>query len=119
MTDITPHLVRTLISTQFPAWSELPVRPVDRQGWDNRTFRPGEEPTVRLPSAQGYVAAVAKEDRCLPRLARHVPLPVPEPVAVGGPGAGYPYAWSVRRWHPGDTAEVTPDIDQVLDDPVV
>ncbi len=110
--DITAHLVRALISTQFPAWSELPVRPVDRQGWDNRTFRLGEELTVRLPSAQGYAAAVTKEDRCLPGLARHVPLPVPEPVAVGAPGAGYPYAWSVRRWLPGDTVEVAPGVDR-------
>ncbi|CBG69786.1 conserved hypothetical protein [Streptomyces scabiei 87.22] len=112
MIDITAHLVRALISTQFPAWSELPVRPVDRQGWDNRTFRLGEELTVRLPSAQGYAAAVTKEDRCLPGLARHVPLPVPEPVAVGAPGAGYPYAWSVRRWLPGDTVEVAPGVDR-------
>lgn len=86
MIDITPDLVRALISAQFPDWSELPVRPVDRQGWDNRTFRLGDELTVRLPSAEGYAAAVAKEDRCLPALARHLSLPVPEPVAAGRPG---------------------------------
>lgn len=113
MTDITSDLVRTLISDQFPQWSHLPVSPVDRQGWDNRTFRLGDELTVRLPSAEGYVAAVAKEDRCLPGLAGHLPVPVPEPVAVGRPAAGYPFPWSVRRWLPGETVEASADIDRV------
>ncbi|MFM9454130.1 phosphotransferase [Streptomyces europaeiscabiei] len=112
MIDITPDLVRALISAQFPDWSELPVRPVDRQGWDNRTFRLGDELTVRLPSAEGYAAAVAKEDRCLPAPARHLPLPVPEPVAAGRPGEGYPFSWSVRRWLPGDTVEVAAGVDR-------
>lgn len=110
--DISPELVRALVSSQFPQWGNLPVRAVDRQGWDNRTFRLGDELTVRLPSAEGYVAAVAKEDRCLPELARHVPLPVPEPVAVGAPGEGYPFAWSVRRWLPGETVEVATGVDR-------
>jgi aminoglycoside phosphotransferase (APT) family kinase protein len=104
--DITEELVRTLVSDQFPEWSDLPVEPVPHQGWDNRTFRLGEQLAVRLPSAEGYVAAVEKEDRCLPVLAGHLPLPVPEPVAVGRPTATYPFPWSVRRWLPGDTVEV-------------
>ncbi|UUU30677.1 aminoglycoside phosphotransferase family protein [Streptomyces sp. CA-210063] len=112
MIDITAELVRTLVSDQFPEWSDLPVSPVDRQGWDNRTFRLGEQLTVRLPSAEGYVAAVAKEDRCLPHLAEQLSLPVPEPVAVGRPAAGYPFPWSVRRWLPGDTVEASTDIDR-------
>lgn len=112
MIDITEELVRTLVSDQFPEWSDLPVEPVARQGWDNRTFRLGDRLAVRLPSAEGYVAAVEKEDRCLPVLAGHLPLPVPEPVAVGRPAAGYPYPWSVRRWLPGDTVETATDLDR-------
>ncbi|WP_286251977.1 aminoglycoside phosphotransferase family protein [Streptomyces graminofaciens] len=113
MIDITTALVRTLIADQFPQWSDLPVSPVDRQGWDNRTFRLGDRLTVRLPSAEGYVAAVAKEDRCLPVLAEHLSLPVPGPVAVGRPAAGYPFPWAVRRWLPGATVEASPDLDRV------
>ncbi|MER6161870.1 aminoglycoside phosphotransferase family protein [Streptomyces sp. NPDC001868] len=112
MIDIDADLVRALIAAQFPDWSDLPVRPVDRQGWDNRTFRLGDALSVRLPSAEGYAAAVAKEDSCLPELAGQVPLPVPEPVAVGAPGAGYPFSWSVRRWLPGETVEVATDVDR-------
>ncbi|WP_283136543.1 aminoglycoside phosphotransferase family protein [Rhizohabitans arisaemae] len=109
MIDITADLVRALVSEQFPEWGDLPVEPVARQGWDNRTFRLGDRLTVRLPSAEGYVAAVEKEDLCLPVLARHLPLPVPETVATGRPGAGYPFPWSVRRWLPGDPVGAVAD----------
>ncbi|MDN3242792.1 aminoglycoside phosphotransferase family protein [Glycomyces tritici] len=112
MTDITADLVTALIAEQFPGWADLPVRPVPRQGWDNRTFRLGDDLSVRLPSAAGYADAVAKEDRCLPGLAPHLPLPIPEPVAVGRPTAAYPHPWSIRRWLPGDTLLDAPDVDR-------
>jgi aminoglycoside phosphotransferase (APT) family kinase protein len=110
---ITTDLVRALIAEQFPRWSDLPVTPVPRQGWDNRTFRLGDQLSVRLPSAEGYVAAVEKENRWLPELAGHLPLPVPSPVAVGRPGAGYPYPWSVRQWLAGDTLEDAAAVDRL------
>ncbi|MFI5834112.1 phosphotransferase [Micromonospora sp. NPDC051300] len=113
MVEIDDDLVRTLVAAQFPRWAHLPVAAVTRQGWDNRTFRLGDELAVRLPSAEGYAAGIAKEDRCLPILARHLPLPVPEPVATGAPGADYPYPWSVRRWLPGDTLAAAHDLDRV------
>lgn len=103
MIDITAELAARLVRAQFPQWADLPVRPVDDQGHDNRTFRLGGELSLRLPTAEGYVAAVSKEDTWLPHLARHLPLPVPEPVALGEPGEGYPFPWSVRRWLPGTT----------------
>jgi aminoglycoside phosphotransferase (APT) family kinase protein len=85
---------------------------VTRQGWDNRTFRLGDRLSVRLPSAEGYVPAVEKENRWLPELAKHLPLPVPSPVAAGRPGAGYPFPWSVRHWLDGDTLEVAANVDR-------
>ncbi|NUS56748.1 MAG: aminoglycoside phosphotransferase family protein [Streptomycetaceae bacterium] len=113
MLDITTDLVRTLVRGQFPQWADLPVRPVDRQGWDNRTVRLGEDLSVRLPSAEGYVASVAKEDRWLPALGPHLPLPVPVPAATGRPTADYPFPWSVRRWLPGTTLETAADVDRL------
>lgn len=112
MTEITTSLVRSLIAEQFPHWAGLPVTPVDRQGWDNRTFRLGDRLSVRLPSADGYVPAVEKENRWLPELAGHLPLPVPSPVAVGRPGAGYPFPWSVRHWLDGTTVEAAAHLDR-------
>jgi aminoglycoside phosphotransferase (APT) family kinase protein len=102
---IDAALVRRLVAAQFPQWGDRPVRPVEADGWDNRTYRLGEDLSVRLPTAAGYVAAVDKEDRWLPVLAPHLPFPVPVPVGRGEPGEGYPHPWSVRRWLPGETAD--------------
>ena len=103
--DITAGLVARLIRAQFPQWAGLPVRPVDVDGWDNATFRLGEQLSVRLPSAAEYAGAIEKEQRWLPVLARQLPLPIPEPVAVGEPGCGFPRRWSVYRWIDGDPVD--------------
>ena len=106
--DIDVALVRRLVAEQFPQWAHHDVRPVPRSGWDNRTFRLGDRMLVRLPSAAGYAAAVAKEQRWLPRLAPHLPLPIPAPLAHGRPGAGYPFPWSVYGWLDGADALTGP-----------
>jgi aminoglycoside phosphotransferase (APT) family kinase protein len=99
--DITAGLVSRLVGRQFPQWSLLPVRPVDAGGWDNVTFRLGEEMLVRLPSADDYVPGVRKEQRWLPVLAGQLPLPVPELLGVGEPARDFPRPWSVYRWIDG------------------
>lgn len=101
---IDAGLVERLIASQFPQWSGLPVRPVELDGWDNRTYRLGEDKTVRLPTAASYALAVEKEHRWLPLLAPHLPVPVPEPLGLGAPDETYPHPWSVRRWIDGETA---------------
>jgi len=50
--DADVALVRRLLAAQFPQWADLPVTPVELDGWDNTTFRLGEEFAVRLPSAE-------------------------------------------------------------------
>ncbi len=102
---IDAALVRRLIAAQFPQWRDLPVRPVAVDGWDNRTYRLGDDLTVRLPTAAGYVPAVAKEHKWLPRLAPHLPVAIPPIRGLGEPAEGYPFPWSVRGWLPGDTAD--------------
>ncbi len=104
--DITPAVAARLIASQFPQWADLPVRPVALDGWDNTTFRLGDEFSVRLPSHDRYVPQVKKEHRWLPMLARQLALPIPEPVAMGEPDNGFPRPWSVYRWISGDTARV-------------
>jgi len=99
-------LVRRLVSAQFPQWADLPVKGVDFDGWDNRTFRLGTNMSVRLPSAVGYMQQVEKEHRWLPVLAPLLPLPIPTPLAKGVPDDGYPWPWSVYRWLDGETATV-------------
>lgn len=95
------HLARRLVREQFPEWAELPLRPVEPQGWDNRTFRLGSDLAVRIPSARAYDAQVDKEHRWLPVLAEILPLPIPKPIAKGAPGPLFDGPWSVYAWHPG------------------
>lgn len=104
--EIDAALVTRLIAAQFPQWAHLPVRALDPQGVDNRTFRLGENLLARLPSAEGYALQVEKEHHWLPLLAPQLPLAIPEPQAMGAPGPGYPLHWSVYRWIEGSTATV-------------
>jgi aminoglycoside phosphotransferase (APT) family kinase protein len=104
---IDEQLARRLVDRQFPRWADLPITRVEVDGWDNRTFRLGDDLTVRLPSGDWYALQVDKEQRWLPVLAPHLPLPIPAPVARGEPGEGYPYAWSVYRWLDGEIASET------------
>ena len=101
---ITPALVSQLVASQFPEWADLRLTPVELDGWDNTTFRLGDELSVRLPSAGAYVPQIEKEHRWLPYLAPWLPLRIPEPVARGIPGCGFPRPWSVYRWLPGEVA---------------
>jgi len=109
--DIDVSLVGHLVTTQFPQWADLPIKPVESSGWDDRTFHLGEHMTVRLPSSAWYAPQVEKEHRWLPRLAPLLPLPIPVPLAMGVPAGGYPWPWSVYRWIEGETATV----ERVLD----
>ena len=77
------------------------MRPVIPGGWDNRSFRVGEELVARLPSRADYSAQPGKEARWLPHLAPHLGLAIPQPVALGRPAAGYPWPWSIHRWIEG------------------
>ncbi|MGH3489969.1 MAG: aminoglycoside phosphotransferase family protein [Actinopolymorphaceae bacterium] len=104
--EITADVAARVVAEQFPQWAELPVEPVALNGWDNTTFRLGDEMLVRLPSGDGYAAAVEKEQRWLPTLAGQLPLPIPAPVALGRPGGGYPWPWSIYRWIRGEPASV-------------
>ena len=105
---IDAELASSLVAAQFPRWQHLPVQPVARSGWDNRTFHLGPRLLVRLPSAACYAAQAEKEHRWLPRLAPALPLPVPQPLALGEPALGYPWHWTINRWLPGQDATRAP-----------
>ncbi len=104
--QIDVSLVRRLVADQFPNWSDLPIEPVELSGNDNRTFHLGEEMGIRLPSAKRYAAHVKTEQVWLPKLAPHLPLPIPVPLAMGEPAQGYPWRWSINRWLKGENAAI-------------
>lgn len=95
-------LVRALLAAQFPRWAELPIARVPSIGTDNAMFRLGDRLVARLPRIHWAVEAVAHEQRWLPRLT--LPVATPQPVALGEPGAGYPWPWSVYDWLDGESA---------------
>ncbi|MGP3770187.1 aminoglycoside phosphotransferase family protein [Streptomyces sp. SDT5-1] len=99
--DIDEDLVRALVDEQFPRWAGLPLKHVDSHGTQNVLYRLGEEWVVRLPRLSGVVPEFADARRWLPHLATRLPVPIPEQVAVGEPGHGFPWPWAVHRWLTG------------------
>jgi aminoglycoside phosphotransferase (APT) family kinase protein len=96
--------VRRLLERDDPDLAREPIRLVD-EGWDNLTFRVGEDHAVRLPRRASAVALLLKEQRWLPVVARDLPLSVPMPVHAGTPTEEFPWPWSLVTWVPGESAE--------------
>ena len=104
--DTDASLVRRLLAAQFPHWADLSIERVRSGGTDNAIYRLGDDMCVRLPRIEWAIAAVEKEQQWLPRLAPHLPLAIPVPLAKGIPAESYPWHWSVCRWLPGENAIV-------------
>jgi aminoglycoside phosphotransferase (APT) family kinase protein len=104
MTDIDADFARRLVEIRYPQWAGWPVRAVDAQGHDNRTFRLGDTLKLRLPRSEAYAAQAVKEARWLKILAPHLPVAIPEVVRLGDPATAYPLQWSVQTWIEGEPA---------------
>jgi aminoglycoside phosphotransferase (APT) family kinase protein len=111
--DVDEALVRRLLATQLPDLADLPLTMVEPWGTDNAIWRLGDDLVVRLPRIHWATEQVDTEAMWLPRIAAHLPVAVPEPIAVGEPGCGYPYRWAVHRWLPGNGATLS-----LIGDPV-
>jgi aminoglycoside phosphotransferase (APT) family kinase protein len=105
--EIDDALVRALVREQFPEWAELPLERAG-DGTVNVIFRLGDELSVRLPRRAEREQI---EDEILERVAA-LPVEVPQLVAVGRPGAGFPWEWAVHTWLDGEL----PSVDLALDD---
>ncbi len=111
--EIDEALVRSLVTAQFPGLAGGQLTRVEPWGTDNAIWRLGADLVVRLPRIHWATEQVEREATWLPRLAPFLPVAVPEPIAIGEPGAGYPYRWAVHRWLPGDGATLSQ-----MEDPV-
>ena len=89
-----------------PGFAALPLRRLESSGSSNALFRLGDDLLVRLPRQSGGSAAIDKEATWLPVIAPSLPVAVPEIVAVGEPGFGYPERWSLVRWLDGSVPSV-------------
>jgi aminoglycoside phosphotransferase (APT) family kinase protein len=106
--EVDDDLVRGLVRDQFPQWVDLSVRRVPSTGTDNAIYRLGSHLGVRVPRIHWAVGQIAKEILWLPRLAAHLSVALPEPVARGDPGTGYPFPWLVYKWLEGEDALTGP-----------
>ena len=93
--------VRRLIDAQHPQRAGLPLRRLPPTGTDNQLFRLGDDLLVRRPRIHWAAESALQEHAWLPRLAPHLPVAVPAPVALGEPGEGYPWHWTVVPWIEG------------------
>ncbi|NAZ74151.1 phosphotransferase [Kineococcus sp. T13] len=106
---LPPAVVRRLVAAQFPAWRDLPVRPVRSDGTVNALFRIGDELVARFPLRPGPPARLREELRREAEAARELlgrtAVATPAPVALGEPGPGCPVPWAVQSWLPGTVAD--------------
>jgi aminoglycoside phosphotransferase (APT) family kinase protein len=102
--DTGEDVARRLLEAQFPQWAALPIQPVASAGTDNTLYRLGEDLVMRLPRIHWAAGQAEKEVRWLPALAPHLPLAIPVPLALGAPGEGYPFGWSICPWFEGENA---------------
>ena len=98
-------IVRRLLSAQFPHWSELPIERVPSFGTDNALYRLGSM-VVRLPRIEWATRDIEKDSRWLEQLRPLVPVEIPELLATGAPGEGYPWTWGIYRWLEGENPVV-------------
>lgn len=101
-TDVA--LLRRLIAEQFPQWADRSIVRVQSAGTDNAIYRLGDDLAVRMPRIDWATAQVDKEHAWLRRLAPHLPLQIPVPLATGAPAEGYPWSWSICPWLAGENA---------------
>lgn len=101
---VDESLVRALLGEQFPDLAAEPLAVVEPWGTDHGIWRLGSELVVRMPRIGWATGQVQLERSWLPVLAPLLTVAIPEPVAVGRPGCGYPWSWAIHRWLPGEPA---------------
>lgn len=110
--DITPELVKDLLSTQFPEWANLPLQRMYPEGTDNAMYKLGNDKLVRLPRTEGSSSNIEKELNWLPRLRPQLPIPIPNIMGKGMPNTTYPFPWLVCEWLDGSN----PDKEGMIDE---
>lgn len=108
----TLDLAGKLIAEQFPEYASLPIKDVEKQGHDNRTYRLGDHMLIRMPTAADYALKVPKEQELLPGLAKRLSVSIPAPIKMGKPSANYPYPFSIYKWLPGKSINLLTLTDQ-------
>ena len=94
-----------LVDRQFPEFAGQQVRPLASSGADNWMFRLGFQHVLRFPRRPSAVGLLRREAEWLAHMT-DLPLQIPDYVALGDPGEGYPWPWGVMTWIPGRRADL-------------
>lgn len=96
-----------LIDAQFPALAPVALTTLGG-GWDNVAYVTNGRSVFRFPRRQIAAGLLAREARILPRLAPHLPTPIPAPQYIGTPTPDYPFVFTGYPLLPGRTADERP-----------
>lgn len=99
-TEVDVDRARTLIETQFPELRGASIREIGA-GWDNVVHLVDDRWAFRFPRRAIAIPGVEREIEVLPRLAPHLPLPIPEPRWIGTPTADFGWPWFGAPYLPG------------------
>jgi aminoglycoside phosphotransferase (APT) family kinase protein len=109
--DIDGLLVKRLLADQFPHLAERTITVVRSTGTVNAIYRLDRELYVRLPRVEAWAESIDREWNWLPKLAPHISLAVPKPLAQGKPTTLFPYPWAIYDWIEGASYQ-----DDLIDD---
>lgn len=99
--DINEELVERLVASQLPQFADLPICAMQSTGTVNAIYRLGDHFYARFPLVESWAQDIEKEWYWLPKLAPHLSLRIPEPVAKGQPTSSYLFPWAIYRWIDG------------------
>ena len=99
--DIDSVLVKRLLAEQFPYLIERPITVVRSTGTVNAIYRLGQDLYARLPRRREWAESIDHEWTWLPKLAAHITLDIPKPLAKGKATDWYPCPWAIYQWIEG------------------
>ncbi|MCI2431092.1 hypothetical protein LM602_00845, partial [Candidatus Acetothermia bacterium] len=99
--DIDTLLVKQLLTEQFPHLANKSLTVVRSTGTVNAIYRLGDDLYVRLPRLEEWAESIDNEWTWLSKLAPHISLTIPKPIARGKPTNWYPCPWAIYHWIKG------------------
>ncbi len=102
--ELNHTTVAELVASQHPDLAHLELSYL-AEGFDNATWRLGDDFVVRLPRRGVAATLLAHELEWLPVLAPTLPLPTSVALRAGKPTERYPCPWAICAWlegTPGD-----------------
>jgi len=100
--NVDAELAQVLVEP-FASLRGASLRPL-AEGWDVAAWLVADRYVFRFPRRAAVVAALRREIALLPRLAPLLPAPIPVPLFVGEPRAGFPFPYAGYAILPGAEA---------------